>query len=65
MNVFPLDLPPLRDHKAEIPLLVKYFVRKFTQQMDKSVEYIPDIPDAVMETLRRYSWPGNVRELQT
>ena len=61
LNVFPIDLPPLREREDDIPLFVTHFARKFAQQMGKSIDYIPD---AVMEALRRYSWPGNIRELQ-
>jgi formate hydrogenlyase transcriptional activator len=61
LGVFPITLPPLREHPEDIPLLVDYFVRKYAQRMNKP---IPLIPAAVQNTLRRYSWPGNVRELQ-
>jgi transcriptional regulator with AAA-type ATPase domain/putative methionine-R-sulfoxide reductase with GAF domain len=61
MNVFPIDLPPLRDRGEDIPLLVEYFVRKFASRLGKSID---DIPKAVMQAFERYPWPGNIRELQ-
>src|SRR5271155_4368751 len=61
LNIFPISLPPLRERKADIPELVKYFVRHFAVTMDKTIEYIPD---EIMRPLVRHSWPGNIRELQ-
>jgi formate hydrogenlyase transcriptional activator len=61
LNVFPIELPPLRDRQSDIPLFVNYFVRKFSAQMEKSIDHVPD---PVMEVLRNYSWPGNIREMQ-
>jgi formate hydrogenlyase transcriptional activator len=61
LNVFPIDLPPLRERKEDISLFVTHFVRKFAGQMGKSIKHIPD---AVLEALRHYPWPGNIRELQ-
>jgi len=61
LDVFPIRIPPLRDHAEDIPLLVKHFVNLYEQRMNKHIE---TIPDEVMETLCRRSWPGNIRELQ-
>jgi formate hydrogenlyase transcriptional activator len=61
LNVFPIMLPPLRERKDDIPLLVNYFVRKFAERQSKSIDCIPD---DVMEMLKSAPWPGNIRELQ-
>ena len=61
LNVFPIYLPPLRERKADIPELAKYFVRQFAASMDKST---PSIPEQTMRSLVRHHWPGNIRELQ-
>jgi formate hydrogenlyase transcriptional activator len=61
LNVFPITLPPLRERKGDIPLLVGHLVRKFAERHGKS---IVQIPDHVMAALESYHWPGNIRELQ-
>ena len=61
LNVFPIDVPPLRSRVPDIPLLVWRFVQELNQKMGKSIE---SIPRQVMEQLKDYSWPGNVRELR-
>jgi formate hydrogenlyase transcriptional activator len=61
LNVFPIQIPALRERQEDIPLLVRYFVQRFSRSLNKSVAYIP--ADA-MDALVRYSWPGNVRELE-
>ena len=61
LNVFPLHLPPLRDRKGEIPILVDHFVRKFAASMNKK---ITRVSPAAMALLDRYQWPGNIRELE-
>ena len=61
LNIFPISLPPLRDRKADIPELVRYFVQHFADSMDKTIDYVPD---ELMRVLVRHSWPGNIRELQ-
>ena len=61
LNVFPIVMPPLRDHPTDIPLLARYFVQKYAQQMKRDVVAIPA---ETMRTLVRWSWPGNVRELE-
>jgi formate hydrogenlyase transcriptional activator len=61
LNVFPINIPPLRERPEDIPLLVRHFVRQFAQQMHKTIEAISA---ETMEALTRYPWPGNIRELQ-
>ena len=61
LNVFPMTLPPLRERRDDIALLVEHFVQKFARQQGKVIDTIPgDIRNA----LEQYSWPGNIRELQ-
>jgi formate hydrogenlyase transcriptional activator len=60
LNVFPIRLPPLRERREDIPLLVRYFAQKFAGQMEKQIE---TIPTATMQVLTKWDWPGNVREL--
>ncbi len=61
LNVFPILLPPLRERKEDIPLLVRHFVKKFSPRAGKHIEAVPQ---KVMDTLQAYQWPGNVRELE-
>jgi len=61
LNVFPIDVPALRDRREDIPLLVHYFANKYARRMGKQIE---SIPKETMDALSRYSWPGNIRELQ-
>jgi transcriptional regulator with GAF, ATPase, and Fis domain len=61
LNVFPLDLPPLRERPEDIPLLVRHFAEEFSNRMNKTIE---TISSATMTALCRYAWPGNIRELQ-
>jgi transcriptional regulator with GAF, ATPase, and Fis domain len=61
LNVFPIALPPLRERRDDIPLLVEHFVRKFAARQGKSID---EIPGELMEVLKRHVWPGNIRELQ-
>jgi len=61
LNVFPIHIPALRERREDIPLLVRYFVQKFSRRLNKAVEYIPG---EAMDALSNYSWPGNVRELE-
>jgi formate hydrogenlyase transcriptional activator len=60
LNVFPIRLPPLRERREDIPLLVRYFAQKFAGQMEKRIE---TIPTTTMHALSECDWPGNVREL--
>ena len=61
LNVFPIAVPPLRDRREDIPLLVVHFMKTFADQMGKRIE---EVPAAVMEALVSHAWPGNIRELQ-
>jgi formate hydrogenlyase transcriptional activator len=61
LNVFPIRIPPLRDRREDIPLLVSYFVQKFAKRMQKNIE---TIPAATMKGLTAWGWPGNIRELE-
>jgi formate hydrogenlyase transcriptional activator len=61
LNVFPIDVPPLRERCDDIPVLVRYFANKYARRMGKQIE---SIPNETMYALSRYSWPGNIRELQ-
>jgi formate hydrogenlyase transcriptional activator len=61
LNVFPIEIPPLRERSEDIPLLVRHFVRHFAHRMSKTIEMIPA---EAMDALTRYAWPGNTRELQ-
>lgn len=61
LNVFPIHVPPLRQRPEDVPLLVRYFVQKFSRRQNKTVEYVPA---PVMDALVNYPWPGNVRELE-
>jgi formate hydrogenlyase transcriptional activator len=61
LNVFPIHIPPLRDRRDDIPLLVSFFVQKFAKQMQKEIE---TVPSAVMKGLTAWEWPGNIRELE-
>jgi PAS domain S-box-containing protein len=60
LNVFPINLPPLRQRKDDIPLMVEHFTRVFSRKVGKS---ITSISSATMKLLEEHSWPGNVREL--
>jgi transcriptional regulator with GAF, ATPase, and Fis domain len=61
LNVLPVALPPLRERREDIPLLMEYFLRR---NFRRSGEAEPQISDAVRQAFMRYSWPGNVRELE-
>ena len=61
LNVFPIVIPPLRERREDIPLLVRYFVHKYARRMNKRIE---TIPPTAMTAMTEYHWPGNVRELE-
>jgi transcriptional regulator with GAF, ATPase, and Fis domain len=61
LRVFPIMIPPLRERREDIPLLVNYFVDKHSRRLDRKIETIP--PD-IMRALTRWEWPGNIRELE-
>ncbi len=62
LNVFPITVPPLRQRKEDIPLLVDYFVAKFNKKTGKKIE---TVPKDTLNLLQDYDWPGNVRELES
>ncbi len=61
LNVFPIHIPPLRERKEDIPLLVHYFVATLSRKLRKSIRIIPP---GVMSAMTAFDWPGNIRELQ-
>ncbi len=61
LSVFPIQVPPLRDRKEDIPALVWHFIRELGTRMGRNVE---SVRSSTMEGLQRYSWPGNIRELR-
>src|ERR1700747_1085151 len=61
LNVFPIRIPPLRDRRDDIPLLVSYFVQKSAKEMQKRIDAVPV---SVMNGLGAWDWPGNIRELE-
>jgi len=61
LNVFPIEIPPLRKRKDDIPFLVEHFVDKFNKAYGKNIKYITD---EAMTKLQAYEWPGNIRELE-
>jgi PAS domain S-box-containing protein len=61
LHVFPIHIPPLRERKEDIPLLVGYFARRYGSKFGKKIE---TIPQKTMYSLQAYPWPGNVRELE-
>lgn len=61
LNVIPIDVPPLRERKDDIPLLVAYFLEKFNAEFNKNIKAVDD---EAMKYLQSYDWPGNIRELE-
>ena len=61
LNVFPVRIPPLRERKGDIPMLVTHFVQKYSVKIGKQIH---SIPQQTLEALEAYTWPGNVRELE-
>jgi transcriptional regulator with GAF, ATPase, and Fis domain len=61
LSVFPIHIPPLRERRRDIPLLVWFFITMLQARLGRSFE---SVPDSVMDALRAYDWPGNVRELR-
>jgi len=61
LNVIPLNLPPLRDRKNDILILVKHFINKYNKELEKNIK---NITQEASKTLLKYNWPGNVRELE-
>jgi formate hydrogenlyase transcriptional activator len=61
LNVFPIRIPPLRERREDIPLLVQHFTQKYARRMNKQID---TIPETTIQKLQRWPWPGNVRELE-
>jgi transcriptional regulator with PAS, ATPase and Fis domain len=61
LNVIPIAIPPLREHREDIPVLVEHFIRKHSQRAGKRID---GIDDEALAALQAYDWPGNVRELE-
>jgi len=61
LNVIPINLPPLRERKGDIPLLVEYFLKRLSTQSGKGIK---ELSPGAMQSLINYNWPGNVRELE-
>ena len=61
LNVFPIELPPLRQRSDDIPLLVQVFIKEFNKQMGKNVQ---SVSKQALNLLQQYAWPGNIRELR-
>jgi two-component system response regulator HydG len=61
LNVFRIELPPLRDRREDIPLLVDHFLRKYASSMNRPA---PSIDPDAMKLLQEHDWPGNIRELE-
>ena len=57
----PVHLPPLRERRSDVPLLVEHFLEKFNKRLNKKIE---GLTDKAVETLQEYRWPGNIRELE-
>jgi PAS domain S-box-containing protein len=61
LNVFPIEIPPLRDRREDIPILVEYFIDRFARKAGKSIR---GLNKKTLDLLQSYAWPGNIRELQ-
>jgi formate hydrogenlyase transcriptional activator len=61
LNVFPIEIPPLRERKEDIPTLIEYFVQRYSRKVGKKIRAIEK---RTLQLLESYAWPGNVRELQ-
>lgn len=61
LNIVPLHIPPLRGRKEDIPILIEYFIKKYSREYNKPIK---EVSADVMETFASYSWPGNIRELE-
>jgi len=61
LNVFPLEMPPLRARRADIPLLVEYFIDRYARKAGKNIR---SVDKKTLQLLQSYPWPGNIRELQ-
>ena len=61
LNVIPIEMPPLRDRREDIPTLIEYFIHRYSRKAGKK---IGTIEKRTLELLESYAWPGNIRELQ-
>jgi DNA-binding NtrC family response regulator len=61
LNVFPIEMPPLRERREDIPLLVEYFIDRYASKAGKSIRRVKK---KTLDLLQSYPWPGNIRELQ-
>jgi transcriptional regulator with GAF, ATPase, and Fis domain len=61
LNVFPIEIPPVRDRREDIPMLVEYFIDRFARKAGKSIR---GLNKKTLDLLQSYAWPGNIRELQ-
>jgi len=61
LHVFPIQVPPLRERREDIPSLVRHFIQRYASRMNRVIDSIPSV---AIEALTRYDWPGNIRELQ-
>lgn len=61
LNVFPISIPPLRERKQDIPILVRFFLKQLNSYHMKNIE---DVDERVLEAFKKYDWPGNIRELE-
>ncbi len=61
LHVFPLTVPPLRERREDIPLLIRFFTQRYARKLNRAID---EIPSAALDALTRYDWPGNIRELQ-
>jgi transcriptional regulator with GAF, ATPase, and Fis domain len=61
LGVFPIEIPPLRDRREDVPLLTSFFISQRSKALGKKVE---SVPKATQDALMAYDWPGNIRELQ-
>ncbi len=61
LNVFPIEIPPLRERKEDIPMLVEYFIHRYASKAGKKIR---SASKKTLDLLQSYSWPGNIRELQ-
>ena len=61
LNVLPLYLPPLKERKGDIPLIIEYFIKTISKKLNKKE---PGIPEEYLQKMINYSWPGNIRELE-
>src|SRR5256885_13606194 len=62
LSVFTIHLPPLRERGDDLPVLVQYYLRRFSRELGREIR---DIAPEALERLRTYPWPGNIRELQS